>query len=89
MGYPATGVAALYRNKRQDVLKFITSRHGEKWWIWNLSVNPQLLLPVAELTVNFEGVRCMRMLILPKACTIVYPDILSQTTTLRLYRSYR
>ncbi|XAO24584.1 hypothetical protein I312_103388 [Cryptococcus bacillisporus CA1280] len=36
MGYPATGVAALYRNKRQDVLKFITSRHGEKWWIWNL-----------------------------------------------------
>ncbi|OXH25658.1 hypothetical protein J008_05310 [Cryptococcus neoformans] len=36
MGYPATGVAALYRNKRRDVLKFITSRHGEKWWIWNL-----------------------------------------------------
>ncbi|ODO08539.1 hypothetical protein L198_00269 [Cryptococcus wingfieldii CBS 7118] len=36
MGYPATGFAGLYRNKRRDVLKFITSRHGEKWWIWNL-----------------------------------------------------
>lgn len=43
MGYPATGVAALYRNKRRDVLKFITSRHGEKWWIWNLSVNSALI----------------------------------------------
>ena len=36
MGYPATGMAGLYRNRRQDVLKFINSRHGEKWWIWNL-----------------------------------------------------
>ncbi|OCF33832.1 hypothetical protein I317_01324 [Kwoniella heveanensis CBS 569] len=36
MGYPATGVAGLYRNRRRDVLKFINSRHGEKWWIWNL-----------------------------------------------------
>ncbi|WVR04807.1 hypothetical protein IAU60_001819 [Kwoniella sp. DSM 27419] len=36
MGYPATGVASLYRNRRRDVLKFINSRHGEKWWIWNL-----------------------------------------------------
>ncbi|KAK6903504.1 hypothetical protein I203_107008 [Kwoniella mangroviensis CBS 8507] len=36
MGYPAVGVAGLYRNRRRDVLKFINSRHGEKWWIWNL-----------------------------------------------------
>ncbi|ORY21744.1 hypothetical protein BCR39DRAFT_50898 [Naematelia encephala] len=36
MGYPATGFAALYRNRRRDVLKFINSRHGDKWWIWNL-----------------------------------------------------
>lgn len=37
MGYPATGVKALYRNRRDDVLRFLNSRHGEKWWIWNLS----------------------------------------------------
>ncbi|WVN87265.1 uncharacterized protein L203_102442 [Cryptococcus depauperatus CBS 7841] len=36
MGYPAIGIAGLYRNKRRDVLRFINSRHGEKWWIWNL-----------------------------------------------------
>ncbi|WWD21702.1 hypothetical protein CI109_106189 [Kwoniella shandongensis] len=36
MGYPASGVAGLYRNRRRDVLKFLNSRHGEKWWIWNL-----------------------------------------------------
>ncbi|KAK8847604.1 hypothetical protein IAR55_005463 [Kwoniella newhampshirensis] len=36
MGYPASGVAGLYRNRRRDVLKFLDSRHGEKWWIWNL-----------------------------------------------------
>lgn len=36
MGYPATGFASTYRNRRRDVLKFIESRHGEKWWIWNL-----------------------------------------------------
>ncbi|WVQ79850.1 hypothetical protein IAT38_001950 [Cryptococcus sp. DSM 104549] len=36
MGYPASGVAGLYRNRRRDVLKFINARHGEKWWIWNL-----------------------------------------------------
>ncbi|ORX35851.1 hypothetical protein BD324DRAFT_629254 [Kockovaella imperatae] len=36
MGYPAAGVSALYRNRRRDVLKFINSRHGDKWWIWNL-----------------------------------------------------
>lgn len=36
MGYPATGFAGAYRNRRTDVLKFIESRHGEKWWVWNL-----------------------------------------------------
>jgi len=36
MGYPAVGVSALYRNRRRDVLKFINTRHGDKWWIWNL-----------------------------------------------------
>ncbi|RXK39199.1 hypothetical protein M231_03556 [Tremella mesenterica] len=36
MGYPAIGMAGLYRNRRRDVLKFINQRHGEKWWIWNL-----------------------------------------------------
>ncbi|TXT12387.1 uncharacterized protein COLE_02797 [Cutaneotrichosporon oleaginosum] len=36
MGYPATGIKALYRNKRDDVLRFLNARHGDKWWIWNL-----------------------------------------------------
>lgn len=38
MGYPATGVKSLYRNRRDDVLRFLNSRHGDKWWIWNLYV---------------------------------------------------
>lgn len=38
MGWPATGWASAYRNRRKDVLKFINDRHGEKWWVWNLYV---------------------------------------------------
>lgn len=30
MGWPATGVASYYRNRRKDVLRFINSRHGDK-----------------------------------------------------------
>ena len=39
MGWPATGWASAYRNRRKDVLKFINDRHGDKWWVWNLCVN--------------------------------------------------
>lgn len=36
MGWPATGFASGYRNRRRDVLKFLDGRHGDKWWVWNL-----------------------------------------------------
>ncbi|KZT61705.1 hypothetical protein CALCODRAFT_490953 [Calocera cornea HHB12733] len=35
MGYPATGVAAMYRNDRREAKKFIEHRHGDKYWVFN------------------------------------------------------
>lgn len=55
MGYPATGVKALYRNRREDVLRFLKARHGDKWWIWNLCVALLFdsgLTPSCPLTEN-------------------------------------
>ncbi|KAF5351028.1 hypothetical protein D9756_008419 [Leucocoprinus leucothites] len=35
MGYPATGLEGYYRNRREDVKKFLDHRHGENYWIYN------------------------------------------------------
>ncbi|CAD6887049.1 unnamed protein product [Tilletia controversa] len=35
MGFPAQGLAALYRNDRAQVLTFLNSRHGDKFRIYN------------------------------------------------------
>ncbi|KAG7091925.1 hypothetical protein E1B28_008318 [Marasmius oreades] len=35
MGYPASGVEGLYRNRREDVKKFLDHRHGKNYWIFN------------------------------------------------------
>ncbi|PPQ66952.1 hypothetical protein CVT26_009983 [Gymnopilus dilepis] len=35
MGYPATGIEALYRNRRQDAKKFLEHRHGKNYWVFN------------------------------------------------------
>ncbi|KZO98465.1 hypothetical protein CALVIDRAFT_511880, partial [Calocera viscosa TUFC12733] len=35
MGYPASGVAALYRNSRHDARRFIEHRHADKYWVFN------------------------------------------------------
>jgi phosphatidylinositol-3,4,5-trisphosphate 3-phosphatase and dual-specificity protein phosphatase PTEN len=35
MGFPAVGVEALYRNRRQDVKKFLEHRHGANFWVFN------------------------------------------------------
>jgi phosphatidylinositol-3,4,5-trisphosphate 3-phosphatase/dual-specificity protein phosphatase PTEN len=34
-GLPASGVAALYRNDRQDIRRFLSTRYGEKYRIFN------------------------------------------------------
>jgi phosphatidylinositol-3,4,5-trisphosphate 3-phosphatase/dual-specificity protein phosphatase PTEN len=41
MGYPASGVEGLYRNKREDAKRFLDSRHGKNYWVFNFC-------PVAE-----------------------------------------
>lgn len=34
------------------MLRFINSRHGEKWWIWNLSVAPMVAPVCLTLQVS-------------------------------------
>ncbi|KAF9457558.1 phosphatases II [Collybia nuda] len=35
MGYPATGIEGLYRNRREDTKRFLEHRHGKNYWIFN------------------------------------------------------
>lgn len=35
MGYPAAGIEGLYRNRREDAQRFLTSRHGSDFWVFN------------------------------------------------------
>ncbi|GLB39123.1 hypothetical protein LshimejAT787_0602850 [Lyophyllum shimeji] len=35
MGFPATGIEGLYRNRREDAKKFLETRHGKNFWIFN------------------------------------------------------
>ncbi|PIL27597.1 hypothetical protein GSI_10748 [Ganoderma sinense ZZ0214-1] len=35
MGYPATGVEGLYRNRREDAKKFLEHHHGTNYWVFN------------------------------------------------------
>jgi len=36
MGYPSFGLESLYRNDFTDVKQFLDSRHGNKYWVYNL-----------------------------------------------------
>ncbi|XP_053666718.1 serine-rich adhesin for platelets [Anopheles marshallii] len=36
MGYPAENMEAIYRNNREDVLKFLTEKHESKYKVYNL-----------------------------------------------------
>lgn len=36
MGYPADGIEGYYRNKREDVKKFLNARHQANYWVFNL-----------------------------------------------------
>ncbi|KAI0336859.1 phosphatases II [Cubamyces sp. BRFM 1775] len=35
MGYPATGIEGLYRNRREDAKKFLDHHHGKNYWVFN------------------------------------------------------
>lgn len=35
VGWPATGIEALYRNRRKDVLRWLEHHHGRDWRIFN------------------------------------------------------
>ncbi|KAI1798117.1 phosphatases II [Ganoderma leucocontextum] len=35
MGYPASGVEGLYRNRREDAKKFLEHHHGKNYWVFN------------------------------------------------------
>jgi phosphatidylinositol-3,4,5-trisphosphate 3-phosphatase/dual-specificity protein phosphatase PTEN len=36
MGFPADGLEALYRNRREDARNFLDERHKDNYWIFNL-----------------------------------------------------
>ncbi|KAG9004722.1 Telomerase protein component 1 [Tulasnella sp. JGI-2019a] len=36
MGYPASGITALYRNRADEAKTFLQHRHGNKYWVFNL-----------------------------------------------------
>lgn len=36
MGYPAVGLQGLYRNRREDAKKYLETRHGRNFWVFNL-----------------------------------------------------
>ncbi|KIK95539.1 hypothetical protein PAXRUDRAFT_374828 [Paxillus rubicundulus Ve08.2h10] len=35
MGFPAIGVESIYRNHRADVQRFLSTRHGSDFWVFN------------------------------------------------------
>ncbi|KAF8167400.1 hypothetical protein B0H34DRAFT_681736 [Crassisporium funariophilum] len=35
MGYPASGIEGLYRNRKEDAIKFLEHRHGKNYWVFN------------------------------------------------------
>ncbi|EDR01925.1 uncharacterized protein LACBIDRAFT_310144 [Laccaria bicolor S238N-H82] len=35
MGYPASGLEGLYRNRREDAKRFLDHRHPKKYWVFN------------------------------------------------------
>ncbi|PPQ82592.1 hypothetical protein CVT25_007106 [Psilocybe cyanescens] len=35
MGYPASGIEGLYRNRREDAVRFLEARHGKNYWVFN------------------------------------------------------
>ncbi|KAF8734956.1 phosphatase, partial [Rhizoctonia solani] len=35
MGFPADGIEALYRNRREDAKRFLDERHKDNYWIFN------------------------------------------------------
>ncbi|KII91188.1 hypothetical protein PLICRDRAFT_156068 [Plicaturopsis crispa FD-325 SS-3] len=35
MGYPASGLEGLYRNRREDAKRFLEHRHGKNFWVFN------------------------------------------------------
>ncbi|KAH6909596.1 ptenb protein [Coprinopsis sp. MPI-PUGE-AT-0042] len=35
MGYPASGLEGLYRNRREDAKKFLEHRHSKNFWVFN------------------------------------------------------
>ena len=35
MGFPATGVEGMYRNRREHAKKFLDYRHGKNYWVFN------------------------------------------------------
>ncbi|OAX40534.1 hypothetical protein K503DRAFT_675442, partial [Rhizopogon vinicolor AM-OR11-026] len=35
MGFPSAGLEGFYRNRREDAQRFLTSRHGKDFWVFN------------------------------------------------------
>ncbi|KAG6334851.1 hypothetical protein ID866_4241 [Astraeus odoratus] len=48
MGFPAAGLESIYRNRRADVQRFLSMRHGQDFWVFNFC-------PISENSYD-EGV---------------------------------
>jgi len=40
-GFPATGREAIYRNPREECIRFFESRHGKHYMVYNLCAEPE------------------------------------------------
>ncbi|KAB5590839.1 Ptenb protein [Ceratobasidium theobromae] len=49
MGFPADGLEALYRNRREDARRFLDERHKDNYWIFNLKTPIQWIISMVEL----------------------------------------
>ena len=40
MGFPSTGTESFYRNPQEEVFKFLHSKHGKYYRVYNLCIEP-------------------------------------------------
>ena len=51
MGFPAAGLEGLYRNQRSEVKRFLDTRHGDKYRVFNFCPTRENSYPAS----TFEG----------------------------------
>ncbi|KAF7974862.1 hypothetical protein HWV62_11109 [Athelia sp. TMB] len=72
MGYPASGIEGLYRNRREDAQKFLNHRHGKNFWVFNFCPVKENSYPASVFDGripldSFVGISAPPLAILPLA----------------------